>query len=109
MDEGTEARIENRTIDHKYIVHYGLYVGHESVSAKFAERTGFSDNDMIIFWDALRNMFEHDRSAARGEMSARKLVVFEHDCALGRASAHDLFERVSIYRTCQWERSLSDW
>jgi CRISPR-associated protein Csd2 len=82
----------------KYIVPYGLYRAHGFVSAKLAERTGFSETDLSFLWDALRNMFEHDRSAARGEMAARKLVVFEHASPLGNAQAHDLFERVQVER-----------
>ena len=82
----------------KYIVPYGLYRAHGFVSAKLAERTGFSDDDLSFVWDAFRNMFEHDRSAARGEMAARKLVAFEHASALGNAPAHDLFERVRVDR-----------
>ncbi len=95
---GDDERIENRTMGRKYIIPYGLYCAHGFVSAKLAERTGFSDGDLSFLWDALKNMFEHDHSAARGEMAARKLIVFEHDSALGRAPAHDLFERVVVAR-----------
>jgi len=89
---------KGRTMGRKYIVPYGLYRAHGFVSAKLAEKTGFSDDDLGLLWDALGSMFEHDHSAARGEMSARKLVVFKHDGALGNASAHRLFELVSIRR-----------
>ena len=95
---GEDDRTENRTMGRKHIVPYGLYRAHGFVSAKLAERTGFGDADLAFLWDALKNMFEHDRSAARGEMAARKLVAFEHDCALGRAPAHELFDRVAIDR-----------
>jgi len=95
---GDDERTENRTMGRKYIVPYGLYVAHGFVSAKLAERTGFSDDDLSFLWDSFRNMFEHDRSAARGEMAARKLVVFEHASPLGNAQAHALFERVRIER-----------
>ncbi len=95
---GDDERTENRTMGRKYIVPYGLYVAHGFISAKLAERTGFSDDDLSFVWDALRNMFEHDRSAARGEMAARKLIAFEHKSALGNTQAHDLFERVRIDR-----------
>jgi CRISPR-associated protein Csd2 len=99
-EEGVDddTRTENRTMGRKHIVPYGLYRAHGFVSAKLAERTGFSNSDIAFLWDALKNMFEHDRSAARGEMAARKLIVFEHDCALGRAPAHELFERVVVER-----------
>ncbi|QGM98093.1 type I-C CRISPR-associated protein Cas7/Csd2 [Methylocystis parvus] len=97
-DGADDDRTENRTMGRKHIVPYGLYRTHGFVSAHLAARTGFSDADVAFLWDALKNMFEHDRSAARGEMAARKLVVFEHDNALGRAAAHDLFERVKVAR-----------
>jgi CRISPR-associated protein Csd2 len=71
---------------------------HGFVSAKLAERTGFSDGDLSFIWDSLKSMFEHDRSAARGEMAARKLIAFEHASALGNAQAHDLFDRVRVER-----------
>jgi CRISPR-associated protein Csd2 len=98
QEEGSDERTENRTMGRKYIVPYGLYLAHGFVSAKLSERTGFSEDDLSFLWDSLRNMFEHDRSAARGEMAARKLVVFEHTSPLGNAQAHDLFERIRVER-----------
>jgi CRISPR-associated protein Csd2 len=89
---------KERTMGRKHIVPYGLYRGHGYVSAKLAERTGFSDEDLALLWDALRGMFEHDRSAARGEMAARGLYVFEHRSALGDAPAHALFGLVEVRR-----------
>lgn len=89
---------KERTIGRKHIVPYGLYRAHGFISAKLAEQTGFSDEDLDLVWRSLINMFEHDRSAARGEMAARKLVVFKHDNALGNAPAHLLFERVVVDR-----------
>jgi CRISPR-associated protein Csd2 len=82
----------------KHIVPYGLYRTRGFVSANLAERTGFSDDDLGLFWDALKTMFDHDRSAARGEMTARKLFVFKHETALGNAPAHKLFEAVKVVR-----------
>ena len=82
----------------KHILPYGLYRAHGFISAKLAERTGFSEGDLELFWRALINMFEHDRSAARGEMSARKLIVFKHDNAMGNAPAHVLFDKVKVER-----------
>jgi CRISPR-associated protein Csd2 len=103
MAVATEAEAEkqqgdNRTMGRKFTVPYGLYRCHGFVSAPFAAQTGFSEEDLSLFWDALANMFEHDRSAARGEMVTRKLVVFKHDSALGSAPAHALFERVTAVR-----------
>lgn len=89
---------KERTMGRKHILPYGLYRAHGFVSAKLAERTGFSDADLQLLWRALINAFEHDRSAARGEMAARKLVVFEHDSAMGNAHAHALLERVKVER-----------
>lgn len=89
---------DNRTMGRKHILPYGLYRAHGFVSAKLAERTGFSDDDLQLLWNALVNMFEHDRSAARGEMSARKLIVFEHENAMGNAPAHALFDAVKVQR-----------
>ena len=82
----------------KHILPYGLYRAHGFISAKLAERTGFSDDDLQLLWRALTNLFEHDRSAARGEMAARKLIVFEHDCPMGNAPAHVLFDKVKVER-----------
>jgi CRISPR-associated protein Csd2 len=87
---------KERTIGRKHTVAYGLYRGHGFVSAALAEKTGFSDEDLRLFWEALTKMFEHHRSAARGLMSTRRLVVFEHSSKLGNAPAHVLFDRVKV-------------
>jgi CRISPR-associated protein Csd2 len=109
--EGTDGdqRSDNRTMGRKHIVPYGLYVAHGFISAKFAERTGFSDADLDLLFEALASMFEHDRSAARGEMTTRRLIVFRHDNALGNAPAHRLFDRINIGRNVDGEfRPLDD-
>ncbi|MDF2140879.1 type I-C CRISPR-associated protein Cas7/Csd2 [Paenirhodobacter sp. CAU 1674] len=107
--DDSDARTENRTMGRKHIVPYGLYVAHGFVSAKFAEQTGFSEADLDLLFEALSTMFEHDRSAARGEMTTRKLIVFAHDNALGNAPSHKLFERVRIGRNVDGElRDLDD-
>lgn len=89
---------KERTMGRKHIVPYGLYRAHGFISAKLAERTGFSEDDLELLWRALGNMFEHDRSAARGEMAARKLIVFKHEHAMGNAPAHVLFDSVKVER-----------
>ena len=94
-----DERTEHRTMGRKHIVPYGLYRAHGFISAKLAERTGFSPDDLDVLWDSLTQMFEHDHSAARGEMVARQLIAFKHASALGNAPAHRLFERVSVKRT----------
>lgn len=88
----------NRTMGRKHIVPYGLYRAHGFVSANLAGKTGFSEDDLSKLWQSLMLMFDHDRSAARGEMAARHLVVFKHATALGNAPAHQLFERVTVER-----------
>lgn len=109
--EGDDSsdRTDNRTMGRKHIVPYGLYVAHGFISAKFAERTGFAESDLDLLFEALINMFEHDRSAARGEMATRKLIVFKHENALGNAPAHILFDRVKIGRNVDGEfRAIDD-
>lgn len=96
--EGGDERSDNRTMGRKHIVPYGLYRAHGWVNAKLAERTGFSEDDLKTLWSALDTMFEHDRSAARGEMVARAGYIFEHTSALGNAPAHELFERIKVLR-----------
>jgi len=91
-----------RTMGRKHIIPYGLYRAHGFVSAPLASHptkgTGFSNADLTLLFKAIQNMFEHDRSAARGEMVTRSLVVFRHAGALGNAPAHKLFERVVVQR-----------
>ena len=89
---------KERTMGRKHIVPYGLYRVHGFISAKLAEKTGFSENDLEKLWQSLQMMFEHDHSAARGEMVARKLIVFKHKDALGNMPSHKLFERVAVNR-----------
>lgn len=92
--EAAKQEGDNRTMGRKHTVPYGLYVAHGFVSSHLATQTEFSDADLDLLWEALTNMFEHDRSAARGEMATRGLYVFKHDSQLGNAPAHDLFARV---------------
>lgn len=101
MAVATEAEAEkqqgdNRTMGRKHTVPYGVYVAHGFVSSFLAKQTGFGQDDLELLWQALGQMFEHDRSAARGEMSTRGLYVFKHDSELGNAPAHALFERLQI-------------
>jgi len=92
---------KERTIGRKQIVPYAVYVAHGFISPHLAQGdrgTGFSDADLGLLWEALLNMFEVDRSAARGEMATRKLIAFKHESMIGNAPAHVLFERVKIER-----------
>lgn len=108
--EAEKQRGDNRTMGRKATVPYGLYVCHGFISASLANQTGFSDDDLDLFWDALKNMFDIDRSAARGLMSAQKLIVFKHDSILGNAPANKLFDLVSVKKTCEGApRSFQDY
>ena len=101
---------DNRTMGRKATVPYGLYVCHGFISANLAQQTGFSEEDLLLFWDALKNMFDIDRSAARGLMSAQKLIVFKHDSVLGNAPANKLFDLVKVARVCDGApRSFNDY
>lgn len=101
----------NRTMGRKATVPYGLYACHGFVSANLAKQTGFDDDDLNLFWDALKNMFDTDRSAARGLMSAQKLIVFKHDSLLGNTPANKLFDLVHIQKKadCQVPRAFADY
>jgi CRISPR-associated protein Csd2 len=103
MAVATEAEAEkqegdNRTMGRKHTVPYGLYRSHGFVSAFLAKQTQFSEDDLALLWQALSQMFEHDRSAARGEMNTRGLYVFKHDSELGNAPAHKLFDLIQVKR-----------
>lgn len=87
---------KERTMGRKQYIPYGLYRMEGFISAPLAEKTGFNEEDLELFFQALMSMFENDRSAARGLMSTRALVVFKHESKLGNAPAHRLFEAVSI-------------
>lgn len=88
---------DNRTMGRKFTVPYGLYRCHGFISAHLANQTGFSEDDLELFWQAMMQMFDHDRSAARGEMNARALLVFKHNSALGNAPAGELFRKVDVH------------
>jgi CRISPR-associated protein Csd2 len=97
-EEAKQQEGENRTMGRKSTIPYGLYRGHGFVSAPLAKQTGFGQEDLDLFWRALEQMFEHDRSAARGLMNVRRLVIFRHDSELGSAPASSLFDLVSVGR-----------
>ena len=94
----TDTDKEEGEMGRKNLIPYGLYRCHGFISAYLAEQTGFSDDDLALFWQALAQMFDHDRSAARGTMAPQKLIIFKHATALGNAPAHKLFERVTVVR-----------
>lgn len=114
MAVATEAEAEkqqgdNRTMGRKHTVPYGLYMAHGFVSSFLARQTGFGEDDLQLLWQALEQMFEHDRSAARGEMSTRGLYVFKHASELGNAHAHALFDRIQVRKNADVPRSFSDY
>ncbi|HPT22621.1 MAG TPA: type I-C CRISPR-associated protein Cas7/Csd2 [Bacteroidales bacterium] len=101
MAVATEAEAEkqggdNRTMGRKFTIPYGLYYSKGFISPHLAAQTGFNEDDLTLFWDALKYMFDHDHSAARGMMSSRKLIVFKHSSALGNAPAYQLFDTIKI-------------
>lgn len=102
---------DNRTMGRKHTISYGVYVAHGFISGHLAAQTGFGQEDYALLIDALTNMFEHDRSAARGEMATQGLYVFQHNNQLGNAPAHKLFERIQIAKRAGVEvpRSFADY
>ena len=109
-DESKTYKSQTGLQGRKATVPYGLYVCHGFISANLAQQTGFSEEDLQLFWDALKNMFDVDRSAARGLMSAQKLIVFKHDSVLGNAPANKLFDLVKVEKVCDGApRTFSDY
>lgn len=107
-----KAESGNPSMGRKYIIPYGLYRCEGFVSANLARKTtGFSEDDLELLWEAIENMFEHDRSAARGLMAVRSLIVFKHDSELGCAPAHKLFDAVTCKKRegVEVPRSFSDY
>lgn len=89
---------KERTMGRKFTIPYGLYKAHGFVNPFLARQTGFTDEDLELFFTALKNAFQFDQSAARpaGSMNPRALIVFKHETPLGNGSSHDLFDLVSV-------------
>jgi CRISPR-associated protein Csd2 len=104
-----EAREHASTFGRKATVPYALYRMHGFISVVDAQKTGFSETDLALLWEALLNAFEHDRAAARGEMNPRKLIVFKHNSHLGNARAGELFDKVKIEKKSELPRSFADY
>ena len=107
-------RDNERTMGRKHVVPYGLYLAHGYVNAPLADKNerwgegaGMTEADLDLFWTALRDIFEHDRSASRGAMVAREIVVFRHDSHLGNARAHELFDLIKVKRVDPAKRGSS--
>ena len=111
VTDAKEANAPNQTMGRKNLIPYGLYRCHGFISAHLAQDTGFGEGDLDLLWQALTQMFDHDRSASRGTMAPQKLIVFKHNSALGNAPAHKLFERVTVHRKPSVEvaRDFSDY
>lgn len=110
-EEAEKQGGDNRTMGRKFTVPYGLYRANGFVSASLANQTGFSEDDLALFWESLENMFEHDRSAARGLMGTRKLIVFEHTSKMGNAPVQQLFDAITVKRKDEGKpaRDFSDY
>jgi CRISPR-associated protein Csd2 len=111
-EEARSQEGDNRTMGRKHIVPYGLYRAEGYISANFATKTVFSEEDLKLFWEALINMFDHDHSAARGKMNARTLIAFKHESAIGSAPAHKLLDLVKVARSSDKKspaRSFADY
>lgn len=110
-EEKAKSTTASTEMGRKHTIAYGLYRTHGFVNAAFAAQTGFTDADLSVLWRALANMFDMERSAARGLMCPRGLYVFKHSSALGEAPAHKLFERVKVSKNQGVEspRSFSDY
>jgi len=104
-----EKRESASTFGRKSTVPYALYRMHGFISAVDAQKSGFSEEDLSLLWEALNNAFEHDRAAARGEMNPRKLIVFKHSSHLGNARSGELFDKVKIEKTVEIPRNWSDY
>jgi len=111
IGEEEPGRGKQTEMGRKALVPYGLYIGRGFFNPLLAKGTGFSDEDLALFWEALQSMFELDRSASRGLMALRGLFVFTHEKPTGNAPAHLLFERIEVRRKKDDEppRSFADY
>lgn len=100
-EDSDKQQGDNRTMGRKHTISYALYRAHGFISANLANQTHFSTSDLTLFWEALQHMFDHDRSAARGQMSTRGLYIFQHNSVLGNAPAHQLFDLIQIKRSSE--------
>ena len=104
-----EKREHASTFGRKATVPYALYRMHGFISAVDSQKTGFSEDDLGLLWEALLNAFEHDRAAARGEMNPRKLIIFKHAGHLGNARSGELFDRVQVEKKSDLPREWTDY
>jgi CRISPR-associated protein Csd2 len=109
QQEADEQGGDNRMMGRKYTVPYALYRMNGFINPFLAAQTGFNEADLELFWEALKNGFELDRSAARGLMSCQGLILYEHNSELGNAPAHKLFESVKVAKRTEAPRSFADY
>ncbi|MGI8914392.1 MAG: type I-C CRISPR-associated protein Cas7/Csd2 [Chloroflexota bacterium] len=93
----------------KTLVPYGLYRASGFFNPHYATQTGVIEEDLALFWQALQQMWDLDRSASRGMMACRDLYVFSHDSALGNAPAHRLFDRITARASVPLPRQFRDY
>ena len=91
-----DAEKKRQEMGRKHVIPYALYRIEGYVSASLAQKTGFDEEDIDLLWEALKNLFEHDHSAARGKMATRRLFVFKHNSMLGCAPSHVLFDMIKV-------------
>ena len=97
--EKEKSEGKNTMMGNKFIVPYALYRCEGFISANLAQKTtGFTEDDLKVLWEAIMGMFEMDRSATRGKMSLRKLIIFKHASEFGNAPAYKLFEKIKVRR-----------
>jgi CRISPR-associated protein Csd2 len=106
-----EDRKTTSTMGGKWVVPYGLYRGYGYFNPAYAKESGFSAEDLSLFWDAFVHLWENDHSAARGRLGLHGLYIFSHDTARGNAADHELFERIQVYKREEvpYPRRISDY
>lgn len=121
--ESEQPEDELRTMGRKALIPYGLFVGRGFISAHLAQETGFGEEDLELLFEAIQNMYEHDRSASKGLMTVHRLYVFKHEgtdtnpdqrkrqAMLGCAPAHRLFDLIEVKKKDEVEapRVFSDY
>lgn len=119
--EAEQPEDKLRTMGRKSLIPYGLFYGRGFISAHLAQQTGFSEDDLTLLWEAIRNMYEHDRSSSKGMMTLHRLYVFKHEgtdsdttqrqrqAMLGCAPAHQLFALIEAKKKVEAPRSFTDY
>jgi CRISPR-associated protein Csd2 len=109
LEKGRLDEERNQTMGRKHTVPYALFRTEGYVVVSNAVKSGMSNKDLEILWDALVNMFEIDRSSRKGKMTAHKLIIFKHNSSLGNARASELFDLIDVKSTKKTPRAFSDY